>query len=107
MVQCILATWKCGAAYLPIDPAWPAERIELVIEMAKPKLILVEDGDAVVLLQDRYAGKIITANELVQECAQQETRNLNIHINPDQLAYVIFTSGSTGSPKGVMIEHKG
>lgn len=105
MVQCILATWKCGAAYLPIDPAWPAERIELVIEMAKPKLIFVDD--TVTEIQNKYAGKIITANELAQECVQQETDNLNMQINPDQLAYVIFTSGSTGSPKGVMIEHKG
>jgi amino acid adenylation domain-containing protein len=78
-VIAILGVLASGAAYLPIDPAWPDERIAFILGDAKPNLVWTADGVA------RRASDNAETN----------------------LAYVIYTSGSTGQPKGVMIEHRG
>ncbi len=99
-----LATWKAGAAYLPIDPACPPERIRLILD----------DARAPVLIRSGLASQI----ELSQESARQvdisdrhsllraySSGPLPASNQPSQLAYVIYTSGSTGRPKGVEITH--
>ncbi|HWO59216.1 MAG TPA: amino acid adenylation domain-containing protein [Umezawaea sp.] len=86
-VVSMLAVWKAGAAYLPIDPELPARRIDLMLDDAKPVLVLT-GGEA-----DACAGHPATDPE---PRARAE--------NP---AYVIYTSGSTGTPKGVVVEHRG
>jgi amino acid adenylation domain-containing protein/non-ribosomal peptide synthase protein (TIGR01720 family) len=88
MVEAILAIWKCGAAYVPIDPDYPAKRIEVTIEASQAKLVLTESS--------------LLGAELDEDDA-----DLDRTIDPRSLAYVIFTSGSTGTPKGAMVEHAG
>lgn len=88
----MLAAWWLGAAFIPIDPELPPQRIADILARAKPKLCLGQERLGL----------------LDQLTAHDETARAPRHINaPDELAYIIFTSGSTGQPKGVMIEHRG
>ncbi|MEU5883557.1 amino acid adenylation domain-containing protein [Spirillospora sp. NPDC047279] len=84
LVVAILAVLKAGAAYVPIDPDYPADRIALVLEDAAPVLTLDS-----VEIPDGYDGS-----------------DLGVEISPDHPAYVIYTSGSTGRPKGVVVPHQ-
>ncbi|PRY45203.1 non-ribosomal peptide synthetase [Umezawaea tangerina] len=84
MVVAILGVLKAGAAYVPIDPAYPAERVRFILDDTNAPLLITEDTYA---LSDVDTRPVATAR-------------------PDDLAYTIYTSGSTGLPKGVMIEHR-
>ncbi|WP_024933944.1 non-ribosomal peptide synthetase [Actinomadura welshii] len=85
MVTAILGVWKAGAAYLPIDPDQPEERIAFLLADADPVLVLgTEDIDAT-----------------------GPDGDPGVPVSPDQMAYVIYTSGSTGHPKGVAVTHRG
>ncbi|WP_370347360.1 amino acid adenylation domain-containing protein [Catenulispora sp. MAP5-51] len=91
MVVAVLGVWKAGGAYLPLDPDYPAERLEFMIADAAP---------ACVLTADAVAGAV----------ADQSLSSAPLEALPrsaDALAYVIYTSGSTGRPKGVQITHGG
>ncbi|WP_367875375.1 amino acid adenylation domain-containing protein [Luteolibacter sp. Populi] len=100
MVAGLLAILKCGAAYVPMDPTFPAERLAFMVEDAHMPVILSQttlhrelpSSLAVVLLADEIPGDAsgFTAVEAF----------------PEDTAYVIFTSGSTGRPKGVRIPHR-
>ncbi|WP_400193668.1 amino acid adenylation domain-containing protein [Hymenobacter sp. B81] len=100
----LLAILKTGAAFLPIDPAYPAGRIRFILEDARPVLTLVErpaDFDAAL------PGAVECLPELLPALAGQSTANPADRTQASDLAYVIYTSGSTGAPKGVMVEHGG
>nr|WP_158102700.1 non-ribosomal peptide synthetase [Lentzea kentuckyensis] len=88
MVVALLGILKAGAAYLPVDPAYPAERIDLVLADSGAALVL-DDPD-------------VTAEALAGLPAEA----VSADVDPDNLAYLIYTSGSTGSPKGVAIPHR-
>ncbi len=100
MIVSIMAILKAGGAYLPIDPEYPQERIEYMLEDSEAQLLIIDkqlqEGTTyktdIILLEDDklYAG----------DCS-----NLEAIAKPNNLAYVIYTSGTTGKPKGVMIEH--
>ena len=96
----IMAIIKAGAAYLPISPENPPDRIEYMLKNAGVKILLTNQK-----APDRisFAGLIINLND--QEVYGGPTTNPMILNQPQDLAYVIYTSGSTGKPKGVMIEH--
>jgi len=100
----MLAILKAGAAFLPIDPAYPAGRIRFILEDAQPVLTLV---DALPAFETAYAGAIECLPALRPALAALPTHNPAARTAPEDLAYVIYTSGSTGVPKGVMIEHRG
>ena len=89
LVMSLLAVLKAGAAYVPIDPAYPAERIKFIE-------------------QDSACKKIVDEN-LISEYKKNRKKYLNVEIakeiKPKDLAYIIYTSGSTGKPKGVMLSH--
>nr|WP_052478682.1 non-ribosomal peptide synthetase [Kibdelosporangium sp. MJ126-NF4]CEL19983.1 Siderophore biosynthesis non-ribosomal peptide synthetase modules [Kibdelosporangium sp. MJ126-NF4]CTQ97207.1 Siderophore biosynthesis non-ribosomal peptide synthetase modules [Kibdelosporangium sp. MJ126-NF4] len=99
-VVAMLAIVKAGAVYVPVDVAYPAERVTLLMSDARPALVLTEaeylgllPGTApVVLLSDVPDGP--------------DTEPV-VQISPDSAAYVIYTSGSTGRPKGVVVTHRG
>ncbi len=99
MADAILAIWKCGAAYVPVDPAYPPARIRAILEQSRPKLIVTESGV--------FDSDLAPAVFLDRIDDTGDASNLGRPIPPGSLAYVIFTSGSTGTPKGVMIEHAG
>ncbi|KAK5989564.1 PKS-NRPS hybrid synthetase swnK [Cladobotryum mycophilum] len=102
LVVVMLAVFKLGAAYVPIDPSFPAERINQMVEDAGPKLILLSDSPPQGLA--RWKDICLSVDE-ARDCSITDTTNLGTEIQIHDLAYVIYTSGSTGRPKGVEISH--
>ncbi|QKX58562.1 uncharacterized protein TRUGW13939_05687 [Talaromyces rugulosus] len=102
LIVVMLAVLKIGASYVPIDPSFPAERINQMVEDAGPKLILLNDSPTKGLAgwKDLCLG---VGN--ARDSSITDTTNLETEIQPRDLAYVIYTSGSTGRPKGVEISH--
>jgi amino acid adenylation domain-containing protein/FkbM family methyltransferase len=103
MVVGLLGILKAGATYIPIDPAYPKERIRFILDDVQPVAILtthdlfgIFQGSAAQVIQlDVDWGRVASANP----------ENPDGGATPETLAYVIYTSGSTGVPKGVMISH--
>ncbi|PPK63651.1 non-ribosomal peptide synthetase [Actinokineospora auranticolor] len=95
LVVAVLAVLKAGAAYLPLDPDYPAARLELMLTDAAPTLLITTPD-----LHDRF-GDIATVNP-------HDTADgpVSTALTPDHPAYVIYTSGSTGTPKGVVVPHR-
>lgn len=100
LVVAVLAVLKAGAAYLPLDPDYPADRLALMCADAAPSLVLVHDW-AVGLVPDNVP--LLVVDNLPAEGAAGP----QAVVGPDGLAYVLYTSGSTGTPKGVLVEHRG
>ncbi|RNB58932.1 amino acid adenylation domain-containing protein [Brevibacillus gelatini] len=101
MIVAFLGVLKAGAAYVPIDPAHPQERIAYMIEDSQASVLLTQQS-----LQDRLpadSSQVICLDS--GELANEPTANVTTSVSEHNLAYVIYTSGSTGLPKGVMIEH--
>ena len=101
VVAAIVGVLKTGAAYVPLDPANPDERLQLIIADAAPVAMLTEHG-----LAARFAS-VANLIELDRDprLAAAATAPPQVSIAPSALAYVIYTSGTTGRPKGVMITH--
>ena len=104
----VLAIFKAGGVYLPIEPHFPADRIATTLARAGCRLVLTEPGSTTTL--DQALGSLPGVQPLDVEAAYREDHpdgDLGIAVGPDQLAYIYFTSGSTGEPKGAMCEHAG
>ncbi|MCX4094352.1 non-ribosomal peptide synthetase [Nocardia sp. alder85J] len=97
----MLAVSKAGGAYLPIDPAYPSDRLEFVLTDAAPVVVVTDSVTAKVLpgnaIPHLYPDRLDIADDTGERPAL---------VRPQQLAYVIYTSGSTGVPKGVGITHR-
>jgi len=98
----LLAVFKAGGCYLPLDPLYPPERIAFMCADAGASLIITEGSVSL----PETAARIINLDADAEQIAQQSTENPTVAVLPQQLAYVIYTSGSTGRPKGVAIEHR-
>ncbi|MDK2961362.1 MAG: hypothetical protein PWP20_488 [Eubacteriaceae bacterium] len=96
----MLGIAKSGAAFIPIDPEYPINRIKNIVEDSLAKL-LISDNDS-----DLTELDVVSADydDLIKI---GETAAVDVEIDPDDLSYIIFTSGSTGRPKGVMLKQKG
>ena len=104
----VLAIFKAGGVYLPIEPHFPADRIAVTLSRAGCELVLTEPGSTATLgpvLDSRPGVRAFFAGAAYEENHADD--NLGIEVGPDQLAYIYFTSGSTGEPKGAMCEHAG
>ncbi len=97
----IYAILKCGAVFLPIDTAYPHDRIIYMLNDSQPKVILYED----VSIINKIEYKCNWIN--VSNCISLKNNNPRIYPYKDSNAYIIYTSGSTGKPKGAMITNKG
>lgn len=95
----ILGILKSDHTYMPIDPDYPKDRIEFMLENSKTK-ILISNKEFVKNIN--YNGNLI---DLENIDFSKNTKNLNLKISPDQNAYIMYTSGSTGIPKAVTIKH--
>ncbi|WP_353566986.1 amino acid adenylation domain-containing protein [Haloferula sargassicola] len=94
----LLAIWKCGAAYLPLDPNNPADRLALILDDQAPIRVLVSPG---------YKNRLPAGHEPIEltEVLFQSIPGENATVSPADPAYILYTSGSTGKPKGVVIPH--
>jgi amino acid adenylation domain-containing protein/FkbM family methyltransferase len=104
MVVALLAVLKAGGAYLPLDPAYPLERLSFMLEDAAVTVLLTERE-----LLTRFAPTVehsVCLDEEWEQIANESETTPECAAVPENLAYVIYTSGSTGQPKGVMITHQ-
>ena len=112
-IVALLGVVKAGGAYLPIDPAYPRERIETILEDAQPVVTLSEEhlldrlpalkGHVICLDREQATACCVEAGEIDPDSSAQGSSTQGSSI--ENLAYVIYTSGSTGKPKGVMVTH--
>lgn len=90
---------KAGLGYIPFDPAYPAERVNMVIEDSQAQFVITDSE-----MLPRFAGKpAVDIEELLRETDSMKPR---VDLRPENISYMIYTSGSTGRPKGVMLTHR-
>jgi amino acid adenylation domain-containing protein len=99
-IAAAMAVWKSGAAFLPLDPAYPRDRLAFMLQDSGAPLLLCSPA-----LRDVVPGS--AARLLLTTEADENDANLDRTAAPENLAYVIYTSGSTGRPKGVLLTHRG
>jgi len=100
LVLALFGVLKAGAAYIPCDPEYPADRVKLILEDSEARYIITTADRLDTVPADRA---IDVETLLAAECDGP----VETHITPNDLAYLIYTSGSTGRPKGVMLHHRG
>lgn len=103
-VVAVLAVLKSGAAYLPLDPAYPRERLEFMLGDARAKVLLTQAS-----LRHIFSVAPEHVIELTEDwflSAPRMTENCSVVVTQENLAYLIYTSGSTGKPKGVAMIHR-
>ncbi len=101
----ILGILKAGAAYVPVDPNYPSDRVEYILNDIDCKIMITQSHLAENIKQIPTGKNIVCINLDEYDYTTEDTSNLNVTCQSSDLAYVIYTSGTTGRPKGVMIEH--
>jgi amino acid adenylation domain-containing protein len=104
MVTAILAVLKAGAAYVPLDPEHPTDRLAFVLEDTHAPIVIAQQQ-----LLDRmpsHQAQTVCLDADEAALSFESAANPDLLATPENLAYVIYTSGSTGQPKGVQIEHR-
>src|SRR5262249_62040617 len=91
---------NAGGAYLPVDPAYPQERVRFMLEDAGAAVVLTSGSE-----YEGGTARVVRLDQEWPEIAREPETNLESMTAADNLAYVIYTSGSTGRPKGMMITH--
>lgn len=98
-----LAIWKAGAAYVPVDPTYPGERISNMLDdSGAPVIVCNQTSRAAV---PGFSDRILLVDEQAELIAAQPSEPVLDELDPGSLAYVIYTSGSTGKPNGVEVTH--
>jgi amino acid adenylation domain-containing protein len=103
MMVGLLAIWKAGAAYVPLDPGYPAERLQQMLEDCGAELILTQKHLATTVRH--IHAELVCIDQDWPNISSHGSENLSFSHPGDSLAYIIYTSGSTGKPKGVMVRH--
>ncbi|MBR7060679.1 MAG: AMP-binding protein, partial [Eubacterium sp.] len=98
--SCMFGVNKAGAAFIPCDPQYPADRINHIIEDSEAAFIITTQDK----IADYPAERVICVDDII---ASGDTSNPDVVMSDEELAYMIYTSGSTGKPKGVMLRHRG
>ncbi|WP_426275197.1 amino acid adenylation domain-containing protein [Chryseobacterium sp. S-02] len=102
-IVAILGVIKTGAAYVPIDPAYPAKRVEFILSDTSAQIMITNSSLSGFLTKNENT-EIFVFDEM-NDLSDWSTDALNIILHQEALAYTIYTSGSTGNPKGVMVSH--
>lgn len=103
LIASLLAILQCGATYLPLDPKFPTERLEFMLEDSGSSFLLTSKSLANSLPNNT---KKIIIEEVLTELKNYSTQAIPLKINHNAVAYMLYTSGSTGKPKGVTVTHK-
>ncbi len=103
MIVAILGVLKAGAACVPLDPTYPAERLASIIEDTAMPLLLTQQH--LMSWPSAHSSRIVYLDGHVDEIAAQGSESVQSDVKPENLAFVFYTSGSTGQPKGVMWPH--
>ncbi len=104
MIMAILGVFKAGAAYLPIDPNYPPERIRYMIDDSQVRFIITDEAGQGRLHGTKARMLLIDQTHLLADMPDDDPQ---IQTDLKNLAYIIYTSGSTGKPKGTMLQHLG
>ena len=104
MMIALLAVQKAGAAYVPLDPDYPAERVRLTLDDAQAPVIITQNHLLEALPE--HSAQVFCLDSDWASIAAESAANPNSQVTPEDLIYVIFTSGSTGRPKGVQVPHR-
>lgn len=101
----LLAVLKAGAACVPLDPAYPKERLAYMLEDSQTSVVLTQPG----LLAEvtDFDAEVITLDPSWAAFAGESSEKVQSGVKPENLAYLIYTSGSTGKPRGVLLSHYG
>ncbi len=103
-VVALLAVFKAGGAYLPLDPEHPPERVGLILDDTRPKVVITRRE-----FKDKIhfpPGFLVVLDEIDNDPDSADLMNPEVELRPENLAYVVFTSGSTGRPKGAVFRHE-
>jgi len=100
----LMGILKAGAGYAPLDPNYPADRLDFMIRDAGLTVILTKQSLSDSMPSDR--ARIVRLDSDWDEIAVERPANVQVSVDPKNMAYVIYTSGSTGKPKGVVITHQ-
>lgn len=106
MIPIILGIMKAGAGYLPIDPAYPEDRLNYLILDSNVDYIF-STATVTAAIPSPHRAKMLIIDALESQISQAATSRPPVVLDPHDIAYTIYTSGSTGRPKGVLVEHKG
>lgn len=98
LIASLLGVWLAGAAYVPMDPAFPPQRLADMLETA---------GTSLVLTERKYVSRFDGPTVVEVASIDGDATPVDVPLDVDRLAYLIFTSGSTGKPKGVQVTHRG
>ena len=101
MVVASMGVLKAGCAYQPLDPSYPAERLNFMMQDAGAKLLIADE--ALRPIVDEYQGKVLLTKDI--DALPKATEPVNATITPSSLFIMLYTSGSTGTPKGCQLEH--
>ena len=104
MVIVLVAIMKTGAAYIPVDPAYPKKRIEHMIADSSAKFVITSSA-----YRSQFSSKYtreLLIEDIVSQAANYPISDPEVVVKGNDLAYIIYTSGSTGNPKGIVIEHQ-
>jgi amino acid adenylation domain-containing protein len=104
MMVAVLGILKAGAAYVPLDPAYPAERLAYMLENSAAPVVLTQRSLAELLPAGE--ARVVRVDADADEIARESAERPRVPVASDHLAYVVYTSGSTGRPKGVAMPHR-
>jgi len=99
LAESILAVFKAGGAWLPLDPAYPEKRLRTMVEDAAPALILADDQNSVAVAD--LGSRVVLISDIEDLLGAHDSSPLPEEAGPENLLFVIYTSGSTGRPKGL------